>query len=360
MVRRRPLTPLLLARPSRFAGIAQGKARLFLAVLALLLAGLAALGSEPDINTFAEAMVAAAPQEAAIDAVRAGADYYTAAPEAVKGGEPSWLLVAVPPPTLTVVAANLPRSVLRCLFWVLAAAVAIAWYVRLAPVLANRATRVIATLLVAGGVAPMLMADIMAVHAAWAGLLIALSLAVRRPGRLVEAIAIGLAAALIAPAALFYLVLMALLALYEDARGEAAGWLAAIGLCAVVLGLHAHALTGLSGPIDTLPFRDGAAGLVSALSALAAASVVAPLPFAPALAALAVAGWAAWRNPVVVRTGATIATGVVLAAVSARSDLALLVAPLSLAGLIFAPDALRDLAAAALDRRRITVTRVLR
>ena len=40
------------------------------------------------------------------------------------------------------------------------------------------------------------------------------------------------------------------------------------------------------------------------------------------------------------------------------SDGALLVAPVSLIGLIFVPDGLRDLLARALDRRRIVVRRV--
>jgi len=38
----------------------------------------------------------------------------------------------------------------------------------------------------------------------------------------------------------------------------------------------------------------------------------------------------------------------------------LMVAPLSLIGLAFVPDALRDLFRQALDRRRITVTKVVR
>ena len=47
----------------------------------------------------------------------------------------------------------------------------------------------------------------------------------------------------------------------------------------------------------------------------------------------------------------------------ARSDTfdwALLVAPVFLVGLVFVPDALRDLVRQALDRRRITVTRIAR
>ena len=88
-----------------------------------------------------------------------------------------------------------------------------------------------------------------------------------------------------------------------------------------------------------------------------------PLALAAPLVGAALVGWAAWRDPLATRVLATlVAYGAVLA-VAGRVDTfywGLLTAPVLLVGLVFAPDALRDLWAAALDTRRITVTRMVR
>jgi hypothetical protein len=87
-----------------------------------------------------------------------------------------------------------------------------------------------------------------------------------------------------------------------------------------------------------------------------------PLALAGPLVALALAGWTAWADPLATRATATLTAYAVLLAVAGRADTfywGLLSAPVLLIGLAFIPDGLRDLGAALLDRRRITVRRIV-
>ena len=147
-----------------------------------------------------------------------------------------------------------------------------------------------------------------------------------------------------------------------DSMARSAG----LALFARVLATHAHAVAAVLRPSD--PGSTGWTGLLGlgfAVKALVLSTALQLAPFALAgpLALLSALGWAAWRDPLATRMAATLAVYALLLAVAARADnfyWALLIAPASLVGLAFAPDAVRDLARAALDRRRITVTRLTR
>ena len=96
---------------------------------------------------------------------------------------------------------------------------------------------------------------------------------------------------------------------------------------------------------------------------LATALSLFPAWFAGGLLALALFGWAAWDEPLALRGLATFAAYAALIGLFARANTfywGLMIAPVILIGLVFAPDGLRDLAVAARDRRRITVTRLTR
>ncbi|MCE3544266.1 hypothetical protein LXJ56_29245, partial [Escherichia coli] len=82
----------------------------------------------------------------------------------------------------------------------------------------------IALTLLAGGMMAFVQTDLAPFHEIWAGLLIALSLGVWKPGRWLPAVAFGLAAALIRETAGLYLLLMGGIALVERRPREAAGW----------------------------------------------------------------------------------------------------------------------------------------
>ena len=90
---------------------------------------------------------------------------------------------------------------------------------------------------------------------------------------------------------------------------------------------------------------------------------VLPLWLAAPLVGVALFGWAVWQDPTGLRVLILLVAVAVLTGLFGRSDTphwTLLIAPLVLPGFIFAADGIRDLLGTALDRRRITVTRVTR
>jgi hypothetical protein len=302
-----------------------------------------------------------------VDGVRHGGGYYqVAATQLRAGGYPLRPFVTFRLPTLAVVEAALPPFIIVALLYVLAAAAILAWFVRLRPILANRAATAAALVLLAAGMVVFVRPELASFHEIWAGPLIALSLALRRPGRWVEAAALGLIAMLIRETALLYVAVMAVFALADGQRREAAGWIGAILIFAGVVACHAHAVAGVAGPLDRAsPGWGGLLGIGSVVQALAASTALSMLPLliATPLIGLALIGWAGWRDPAGARGIAILVAYGALIGIAARPDTlywAMLVAPLVLLGLVFVPDAIGDLAHRALDRRRITVTRLTR
>jgi hypothetical protein len=363
-----------LAAPGRFAALGKKRARIVLAGLALvLLACLTAL-TVPD-----PAAVAAGPAtsqseqtdlmvyEKIVAGVKGGGDYYTVASDTLRaGGYPLRPFLTVRMPSLAVVQAALPDWGPAVLLYLLAAYVGMVWGLRLGDALPGALPRIAALLLLIGSMLAFLQADLAAFHEIWAGLLIALSLGVRRPGRWPEAVAFGLVAMLIRETAALYVLVMLAMAWLEGERREALGWLVALALFAAALAAHAYAVAGVTGAHD--PASPGWSGLlgfgffVKSLS-LATALQLLPLAAAALLVGLCLFGWAAWNDPLGLRMLVTLAAYAVLIGIFARSDTfywALMVAPVFLTGLVFVPDGLRDLFRPNLDRRRITVTRVTR
>lgn len=371
---RRPLPPLWLAHPSRFAQANARGARWGLALLAaLLVATLLALATpgppaaSHDPARRADDQADVVLYEGIVEGIRNGGDYYLVTADALRAGNyPLKPFVTFRLPTLAKAQALLPAWAIAPLLWLLAALVAVAWWRRLRPAFARPPPRLIALALLAGGMMAFVQADLAAFHEIWAGLLIALSLAVHRPGRWPTAVALGLAAALIREIALPYLALMALFAWLEGQRRESAAWLGAIAVVAVALVLHAHAVAQVVRPLD--PQSPGWAGLLGfgfyvRTMTIATALALAPLWLAAPLVGLSLFGWMAWRDALALRMVVLQSGYAALLGLFGRPDTfywGLLVAPALLVGLAFVPDGLRDLVAAALDRRRITVTRIVR
>lgn len=369
----RPVAPLWLARPSRFAGLERPTARVvaLLAALLVLLSftALATAGPPPIEGATASADDRADVllYDTIVEQVRHGADYYvTAAREMRRSDYPLRPFFTMRLPTLAMVQKQLPPAATIALLYALVAGVAAAWYARLREPLPRRAPRVLATVLLLAGIAPFVQTELAAFHEVWAGLLIALSLALRRPGRAISAIAVGLCAMLIRETAALYAGVMLIGALLGGRRGEALGWLAALGIFAAVVAAHAAAVAAVTGPFD--PVSPGWTGLlgygftVGAMTALTALATL-PLWLAAPLVPLALIGWASWRDPLALRVLTMLAGYMLLLAVFARADTyywGMMAAPLLLVGLIFAPDGARDLWRAAATRRRITVTRAMR
>lgn len=365
--------PFWLAAPSRFATLRRPNARLVLGLLALLLAAclLALRVAEPPAlgaaTGGARAQTDLMLYETIVEGLKGGGNYYTVAADALRaGGYPLRPFLTMRMPGLAVTLAALPDWLPPVLLFLLATGTGLAWVVRLREALPRFAPRLIAGILLLGSLLAFLQPGLVAFHEIWAGLLVALSLAMRRPGRWIEAVAIALAAMLIRETAALYVVIMALFAWREGDRREAIGWGVALGLFAVMLGAHAYAVTGVTGPLD--PASPGWAGFegfglfVKSLT-LATALQLLPLWAGALLVGLALFGWASWDDPVAHRMLAILAAYAAVIGIFARLDTfywGLMVAPVFLVGLVFAPDGLRDLARLAFERRRITVTRVAR
>jgi hypothetical protein len=366
--------PLWLAAPSRFAGLRNARTRLAAAAMLvlLLLACLTALtvrdpaavsGPAASQSEQTDLMV----YEKIVAGVKGGGDYYTVATDTLRaGGYPLRPFVTVRMPSLALVEAALPDWGPAALLYLLAAYVGMIWGFRLGDALPGALPRIAAALLLIGSMLAFLQADLAAFHEIWAGLLIALSLGLRRPGRWLEAVAFGLVAMLIRETAALYAIVMLVMAWLEGARRESLGWLAALLLFAAALAAHAYAVIGVTGPLD--PASPGWSGLLGFGFFVKALSLATALQLLPAVAAallvgLCLFGWAAWSDPLGLRMLVVLAAYATLIGVFARSDTfywALMVAPVFLAGLVFVPDGVRDLWRPTLDRRRITVTRVAR
>ena len=367
----RPPAPLWLAKPSRFAGFSRHRAQIVLALLAALLGlcltALIAAGPAPiskDPANRAEDQADVVLYDTIVSGVRNGGDYYEVAANAQRRGNyPLRPFVTFRLPTLALLQAAVPRSVTIVLLFTLAALVGGVWWLRLVPAFKRPPPVAVALILLFGGMAAFVQPSLAPFHEVWAGLLIALALGVRSPNHWVEAAAIGMIAMLIRETAALFVIVMAAMALLEGRWRETVGWGATLIVFALVVAAHAYAVSQVVTPTD--PASPGWVGMLGFGFFVKTMSISTALSLAPAwLAALLVGlslfGWAAWNQPIALRALAMFAAYALLLSLFGRPDTfywGLLIAPTILVGLAFVPDALRDLVAAALDTRRITVTR---
>lgn len=367
IARSRP--PILLTGPTRYAGLSRRTSRIVLAALLVLIVGLTILSLRVPA---ARPMAVDAPTDIVlyqeiVDGVRHGGGYYGVAADALRaGGYPMHPFITFRLPTLAVVQAALPLWATAMLLYLLAAGAFLAWTTPLAAALPRKGVWAGTMMLMVGGMMVHLQVPLMGFHEVWAGLLIALSLGLRRRGRWVEAVAFALAAMVIRETAALYAVVMAVFAWHDRERREAAGWCAGLAVFAVAIAVHAHAVAQVVGPLDPVsPGWDAMLGPGFFVNTMAMSTALAILPLwlAAPLVVLALMGWSAWNLPLAHRTLAVLLAYAALLALFARADTfywGLMIAPPILIGLAVVPDALRDLAAAAFDTRRITVTRVTR
>ena len=290
----------------RFARLTRPAAAAVLVILAALVA-LGFIFPAPQLSTpHGPAAGVHAPQSinvplysGIIARVRAGAPYETAAVTAQRaGGFPLRPFVTVRPPALAEMMAALPDlASANLVMRLLAIAVVGAWTVRLWPAGRGPVWLAWSPVMVFTGVAwaiPGLTFGLF--HECWAGLLIALSLALRSEKRFVAAVVVGLLAAVIRELAMPYLLVMAGLALAERRRGEAVAFAGALAVGLALLGLHAATVLSLTTPHDLAspgwvklggwPFVMATAqwNLLALLLGKTAAAVIVPLALAGALA----------------------------------------------------------------------------
>jgi hypothetical protein len=292
----------------------------------------------------------------AIDArVLAGQDYYhAAAAEQRARGYPLRPFITMRLPTRSWVrlAAGSETGAL-ILLWTIALAALVATLRRLRRDAVPRALWLPCGLLPVFTAAALVQPGLPVWHEMWAGYLIMLSLACRSPRRWWPSVVLGLAAMLFRELALPYLVAMAIMALVERRRGEAAGWGVAILIGLAMLALHAHEVHGVALPGDRASqgwSRFG--GWRFDMTVLRDASLLRmlPHPFDTLLVPVTLLGWVAWRSPYVARYALTLAMWLGAFLVIGRPEnfyWGLMIAPLLLAGLPLALPALRDLIRAA-------------
>lgn len=381
-MRTRPGAPIWLVGPTRFAGMPSTQARIGLVLFGLLLAAcLAALGSpgpRPSAGSGSAPNVAAADAappgqtdlilyQTIVAGVRSGSPYYSVAAETQRMGHyPLRPFFAVRLPTLAVIQAALPPLLVNFILLLLCVATIIAWVTRLRRVTTGLIPLGVAGLMAIAGLYVHLDPSFAVFHEVWAGPLIALSLALRRPGHWLSAVAFGLSAMLIRETALLYVAIMAIFAWIEGERRETLGWLGTILVFAAVLAVHAHAVALVTGPLDGV-FQGWSGlegfGFYVKLATISSGLDIVPQWLASLILGTSLFGWLAWRDTTATRALVMFAAYAALISLLARTDnfyWALITTPVLLVGTVFAVDGLRDMIAAARDTRRITVTRVIR
>lgn len=287
-----------------------------------------------------------------VDRVRHGQPYEQAAIIEQRASDyPVRPFIAIRPPLLTYILAALPsEKIADGLLAALAAAVIVAWAIRLKDVLPSPVWLAGVPILVFTGVeASMTLQSMSRLHETWAGLLIALSLALRTDRRFGLAVALGLLAALIRELAMPYLLVMALAALLEKRRGEAIAFTGALCIALIGLAWHGVAASALIRPHD--PASPGwlAFGGWPFVTATARWNFIA-LRTTPLIAAillpLALLGAAGVRNGLGLRLFALLAGYAAGFAFIGRPEnyyWGLVIAPILAVALCFSPRALSDL-----------------
>jgi hypothetical protein len=289
--------------------------------------------------------------------VRAGQPYERAAVTAQRaGGFPLRPFVTVRPPALALLMARAPDlATANQVMKALALAVLAAWTVRLWPAARGPMWLAWTPLALFTGVAwaiPGLTFGLF--HECWAGLLIALSLALRTDRRFLASVAIGLLAALIRELAMPYLLVMAGLALSERRRGEAAAFGLALAISLAALAIHASQVLALTTPHDLASpgwVKFGGWPFVMATAQWNLLAVLLGKTFAAVVTPLALLGAAARRDPLGLRLTALLGgytLGFMVVGQPNDFGWGFVVAPLMAAGLALAPLALGQLGRGAL------------
>lgn len=287
-----------------------------------------------------------------IAGVEQGGNYYAvAAKEQRAAGYPLKPFYTFRLPTHATVYAAVGERAMILILWAVAAGLILAWWNRLEPLLPVPLAG-LAMVLLAGGMGGLLQPQTGIFHESWAGLLLALMIALWRPDRAWPAMIVGGAALMLRELALPMILAMAGLALLARRWREAAGWSAIILLFALYMTLHARWVSDVVLPGDLASQGwSKFLGFQFALKSLAKVTFGVRIPGALAaiLLILSLFGWASVRSGWALRAFLLLLGYGSMLALFARADTfywALIAAPLSFMGLAFLPKAFADLAKA--------------
>jgi hypothetical protein len=353
------------APPTRFAGLRPFQAALLLAALAALFAigliqprtivGASAaptgiVGSDRPVDAAGDDILL---YRVIVDHVRSGQDYYRATATLLRDNHyPLKPFFTFRLPTLAFLLAFMPDWLGIAVLAGLGAATIFLWTVRLGQTGAADRPVMIASLLLLAGCVTVASPSLSGFHESWAALLLALSLVLHRPGRWLPSVALALLAVMIRELALPFLLLMGAAALWYRRWSEVAAWAFAVSFFAIGLVVHSHAVSAVVLASDAAsPGWLTPGGWTYVLAAMRAATILGYLPafLSAVLVPLALLGWLSQRDSAVTLAGLFLAGFMAMMTVFGRPDnfyWAAMIVPLLLAGLAFAPAALRDLFAA--------------
>lgn len=290
--------------------------------------------------------------------VALGQGYYPAAAAEQRAyGYPTAPALAFREPTLAWLMAALRTDLWRkAVLYALALGAGLAVLQALERAGASFLQRLFCMALMATGLGIVLIRGMLFIHETWAGLLIALSLAVYSPRRWAPAVALGVMACLIRELALPYLLAMAAVALWERRWREALGWTLGIATFAALFAVHMTLASQLHAAGDATSagwLGRGGIPYVLGMARINLALIIAPTPLVAIPVAAALLGFAGARNPVAVR--AAVVVGGYMAAFlfvgrANNNYWGGLYAPILPLGLALSPPALRDLLRAAVAR----------
>ena len=351
------------ARWDRFAYWAPGAA--VLVALATVLLLIAAALSERTSRDTSPAPVsttsAAAPQAETRDTdlalydviaerVGNGENYYRVAVEEQRARNfPVRPGLAVRLPTLAMLFAAVGMVGMAILASALALLTLAAWWLRLGEEPGGDEHRTIALLLLMIGAGTGLKLEYLVLHEVWAGLLLALSFGLHRPGRWGAAWLAAAAALAIREHALPFVLLMGAMSLYRRDWRETAAWGGLVLLFVIGLGLHLAQVNPLISAADPaspawIVWR-GLGGLTSNVE-LSTSLHLLPGWLAAPLVLLPLLGWAGWKSDAGL-FGLLLFGGYGLLFMIAGRDnnfyWALVVTPCWFIGLAFVPRAVRTL-----------------
>lgn len=318
------------------------------AVLTAVLVLIATAGPEPTTepappNAFTDIML----YRAITKRVQAGEDYYAvAAAEHRAHGYPLKPAVTVREPTEAWLLAAMQTDLVRRagLF-----ALGLFAVIAVHGALRDPMTRITGTVLAATCLVFVPTPSAPYIHEVWAGLLIACSLAVWRPGRYAASIALAVAACLFRELAAPVLMVMASFALTERRWREAGAWCAATAVFGALALIHLWLAGQQAVPSDKVSPGWLAAGGWNFILATARRNIILallPSGWLSAAVAMSLVGLACAEGLWARRVSAVVLSLVGLFCFAGRPDNAywgFLYAPLLPLGLLYAPRALRDL-----------------
>jgi hypothetical protein len=302
-----------------------------------------------------------------------GVSYYAAvADEHRKAGYPLRPFITVRMPTLAILGSTLGLAASRAVLVVLVLLTALAWWRRLQRITDATSLQPVICLLVVGtGLSTFVAAaDLVVSHEVWAATLLALSWAMWGGFRdeafsdsvrnWLPSVVLATVAVLIRETALPFMLLMAAFAVWHRRWRETAAWGGAVLVFAACLTLHAdHVATVVTAADQTSPGWANFSGWPFFVLAMHGASGLRILPewAAPIVVPLVMLGWASWRSEG--KSGGPSDTGAfgfllfagyaLMFMVLGRPDnwyWGLLLSPVFLLGILFAPQAIVDLVTA--------------